>query len=328
MSDSSYELRVASCELRVASCELRAASCECGYSNKLINLIKMKIRFLILIVGLIMVSACSSKKVNPDEEDWVQLFNGKDLSGWDFKITKHALNENYNNTVRVEDGVMKVCYDGYDSFDGEFTHIFYQEKFSYYKLRVEYRFTGEQVTGGPGWTIRNSGVMIHSQSAASMGLDQSFPTSIEVQYLGGLSDGNSRSTANLCTPGTNVEMYGDLFRQHCTNSDASTYDGDQWVMVEAVVYGDSTIAHVVEGDTVISYQKPQLDDNDPLYAEMLKHYGSRVISSGYLALQGESHPVEFRKVELLNLEGCTDPKALNYKSYFIKSDNSRCIYKK
>ena len=270
--------------------------------------------------------ACTNTN-NPDEEDWVQLFNGKDLTGWDFKITKHALNENYNNTVRVEDGILKASYDEYENFDGEFTHIFYEEKFSYYKLRVEYRFTGEQVTGGPGWAIRNSGVMIHSQSAASMGIDQPFPTSIEVQYLGGLSDGGERSTANLCTPGTNVEMYGELFTQHCTTSDSKTYDGDQWVMVEAVVYGDSLIAHVVEGDTVISYEKPQLDERDALYADMLKLYGSKIISEGYIALQGESHPVEFRKVELLDLKGCTDPKALNYKSYYVKSDNSRCVYK-
>lgn len=286
----------------------------------------MKTRFLFILISVFVFMACTNK-TDPDEEDWVQLFNGKDLTGWDFKITKHALNENYNNTVRVEDGILKASYDEYENFDGEFTHIFYEEKFSYYKLRVEYRFTGEQVTGGPGWAIRNSGVMIHSQSAASMGIDQPFPTSIEVQYLGGLSDGGERSTANLCTPGTNVEMYGELFTQHCTNSDSKTYDGDQWVMVEAVVYGDSLIAHVVEGDTVISYQKPQLDERDALYADMLKLYGSKIISEGYIALQGESHPVEFRKVELLNLKGCTDPKALNYKSYYVKSDNSRCVYK-
>ncbi len=289
----------------------------------------MKTRpFTLLIAIALLITACSNAKVDPDEEDWVQLFNGKDLTGWDFKITKHALNENYNNTVRVEDGVMKASYDEYEGFDGEFTHIFYEEKFSYYKLRVEYRFTGDQVPGGPGWAIRNSGVMIHSQSAESMGKDQPFPTSIEVQYLGGLGDGNERSTANLCTPGTNVEMYGDLFTQHCTTSDSKTYDGEQWVMVEAVVYGNEHIAHVVEGDTVISYQKPQLDEKDPLFSDMMKHYGGKMISEGYIALQGESHPVEFRKVELLNLEGCTDPKALNYKSYFVKSDNSRCIYKK
>jgi len=228
----------------------------------------------------------------------------------------------------VEDGLLKMNYDDYEGFDGEFTHLFSRDKYSYYKLRVEYRFTGSQVPGGPGWARRNSGVMIHSQSAESMGIDQPFPTSIEVQYLGGLSDGNERPTANLCTPGTNVEMYGELFTQHCTNSDSRTYDGDQWVTVEAVVYGDSLIAHVIEGDTVISYQKPQLDESDALYSDMLKHYGSKLISEGYIALQGESHPVEFRKVELLNLKGCTDPEALNYKSYYVKSDNSKCIYKK
>jgi hypothetical protein len=286
------------------------------------------LHYCLLLCSVIFTASCSGGKVNPDEEDWIQLFNGKNLDGWDIKVAKHPLNENFNNTVRVEDGILMMNYDDYEGFDGEFTHLFYKDKFSYYKLRVEYRFTGSQVPGGPGWAIRNSGAMIHAQSAESMGLDQPFPTSIEVQYLGGLSDGNERPTANLCTPGTNVEMYGELYTQHCTNSDSKTYDGDQWVTVEAVVYGDSLLSHVIDGDTVISYQKPQLDERDALYNSMLKQFGSKLISEGYIALQGESHPVQFRKVELLNLKGCTDPKALNYKSYYIKPDNSRCLYKK
>ena len=51
-----------------------------------------------------------------------------------------------------------------------------------------------------------------------------------------------------------------------------------------------------------------------------------MLQEGYIALQSEGHPIEFRKVELLNLAGCTDPKASNYKSYFVKSDNARCRY--
>ena len=290
--------------------------------------LRINLGFVLALI-LVAASSCSTnKKVDPDEEDWIQLFNGKDVSGWDIKVAHHELNDNYKNTVRVEDGLLKMSYDEYETFKGEFTHLFYKEKFSYYKLRVEYRFVGEQVPNGPGWAIRNSGAMIHAQSAASMGKDQPFPTSIEVQYLGGLEPGQERPTANLCTPGTNVEMYGDLFEQHCTNSDSKTYYEDQWVTVEALVHGDSEIAHIIEGDTVISYQKPQLDPRDPLYSQMLEHFGSRIIKEGYIALQGESHPVEFRKVELLNLAGCTDPEALNYKSYYVKSDNSRCTYKK
>ena len=276
-----------------------------------------------IITGFILFSSCSTN--DPSQEEWTNLFNGKDLSGWIIKTSKHPAGENYNNTVRVENGTLQMAYDEYTDFDGEFTHLFTEEKYSYYKLVVEYRFVGEQVTGGPGWAIRNSGAMIHAQSAASMSVDQPFPTSIEVQYLGGLGNGD-RPTGNLCTPGTNVEMYEALCTQHCTNSDSKTYDGDQWVTVETIAHGHEQIWHIIEGDTVITYTHPQLDERDPLYADMLNYYGTKDIFEGHIALQGESSPVEFRSVKLLNLKGCMDPKAKNYKSYYIKEDNSLCKY--
>lgn len=279
--------------------------------------------FIAPLLFLSTLLSCTSS--NPDQEEWIDLFNGKNLDGWTIKVANHPLGENYNNTVRVEEGLLKMVYDDYTSFDGDFTHLFYKEPFSYYKLQVEYRFVGEQVQGGPGWAIRNSGAMIHGQTAESMEVNQPFPTSIEVQFLGGLGNGE-RPTSNLCTPGTNVEMYGELFTQHCTNSDSKTYDGDVWVKTETVVYGNEQIWHLVEGDTVLNYQKPQLDPTDPLYEPLLKHYGSDLISGGTISLQGESGPVQFKTVRLLNLKGCMDPKAKNYKSYYVKADNSQCKY--
>ena len=169
-----------------------------------------------------------------EASDWQQLFNGRDLAGWTPKITGYPLNENFGNTFRVENGVMKVAYDKYDNFNSRFAHIFYKQKFSYYIIAVEYRFVGEQATGGAGWALRNSGVMIHCQPPETMGKDQDFPISIEVQLLGGSGKGE-RTTANLCTPGTNVVIDGKLFTPHCLNSKSKTYDGDQWVRVETMV---------------------------------------------------------------------------------------------
>jgi hypothetical protein len=54
----------------------------------------------------------------------------------------------------------------------------------------------------------------------------------------------------------------------------------------------------------------------------------QLLTEGYISLQSESHPVEFKNIEILNLEGCMDPMALNYKSYFIKSKPSDCTFKK
>jgi hypothetical protein len=284
---------------------------------------------LSLLAGCAANSATSRPAANdPDHRDWVQIFNGKDLDDWDIKFAHHPLNENFNNTFRVENGLLEVRYDNWTGFKGEFGHIFYKKPFSYYLVAVEYRFVGEQVTGaGPGnaWAIRNNGIMVASQSAESMGLDQDFPISLEVQLLGGLGKG-PRTTGNLCTPGTNVVMEGKLVTRHCTNSTSKTYDGDQWVRVEALVLGDSIVKHIVEGDTVMVYEKPQMGGGSANNTKPGVMQPGTLISSGYITLQAETAPIDFRKVEVLDLEGCTDPKASNYKSYFVKSNNSRCLY--
>ncbi len=208
-------------------------------------------RYLIVLL-MFSMAACTPGTHSREEENWIQIFNGKDLDGWDIKFTKHPLNENYLNTFRVEDGMLVVRYDQWDSIRGEFGHIFYRQPFSHYKLRVEYR-----IVGGPAWAFKNSGVMFHSQSAESMLPDQEFPVSIEAQFLGGDSVGD-RPTANLCTPGTHVVLDGKLFTPHCTQSTSKTYRGEEWVSVELVVLGHEIIHHIVDGDTVLTYSKPQI----------------------------------------------------------------------
>mgnify|MGYP002047630688 CR=1 FL=1 len=118
-------------------------------------------------------------------QGWIQMFNGRDLSGWTPKIKGYAAGENFGDTFRVVDGLLTVNYEHYDAFDRRFGHLFYKTEFSNYRLRAEYRFVGPQVKGGRGWAFRNSGLMIHGQPVATMGKDQDFPVSIEVQLLGG-----------------------------------------------------------------------------------------------------------------------------------------------
>ncbi len=190
-----------------------------------------------------------------EKGEWIQLFNGKDLSGWTPKIRYHALGENFANTYRVENGVLKVGYEGYSEFNETFGHLFYKDTFSEYILRIEYRFVGEQCKGGPGWALRNSGVMLHGERPETMAKDQDFPASIEVQFLGG--DGkNPRQTCNLCTPGTNVVMGGKLILNHCTNSKSKTFHGDQWVTAEIEVRGNEVVRHKVNGELVWNTNSP------------------------------------------------------------------------
>lgn len=246
----------------------------------------------------------------PDTREWIQLFNGRNLDGWDVKITGRDLNDNWNRTFRVEDGLLKVRYDGYDAFENRFGHIFYREPFSYYVVAVEYRFVGEQARGGPDWALRNSGVMVHSQSARSMAKDQDFPISIEVQLLGGsgTAGGGERSTANLCTPGTHVVMDGTLFTPHCVNSRSKTYHGEQWVRVEVLVLGDSLVRHIVHGNAVLEYSKPQIGGGVVNNFDPEAKQDGKPLSTGYVALQSESHPIDFRKVEMLDLVACMGAK--------------------
>lgn len=244
----------------------------------------------------------SEKSVQAEsEENWIQLFNGKDMNDWQIKFTGYELGDNFNNTFRVEDGLLRVRYDDWEEWGNQFGHMFYNGEFSHYRLRVEYRFVGEQVKGGPGWAFRNNGLMLHGQSAESMEIDQDFPTSIEVQLLGG-NGTDERSTMNLCTPGTNVVMDGVLVEQHCTTSDSKTFHGDQWVTVEVEVRGGEIIRHFVEGDEVMSYEQPQLDPRDQYYDKMLSEFGDKIITSGSISIQAESHPTDFRKIELLVLD--------------------------
>jgi hypothetical protein len=281
-----------------------------------------------LLAVLTTTAAIVGAQDDPNKKEWIPLFNGKNLEGWDVKITGHQPGENFANTFRVENGVLKVAYDQYAGgrFENRFGHIFYRQKFSHYIVVVEYRFLGEQAGGGPDWAFRNSGLMVHSQSAASMTRDQDFPVSIEVQFLGGRETGE-RTTANLCTPGTHVEMNGKLVTQHCVNSTSKTYRGDQWVRVEVEVRGDEEVRHIVEGQPVLVYQKPQIGGGNVTNADPAVKKDGTPLKEGYLALQSESHPIEFRRVELLNLSGCTDRKASNFKSYYVNSDNSACRYR-
>jgi 3-keto-disaccharide hydrolase len=234
--------------------------------------------------------------------EWVQLFNGTDLTGWTPKIRYSDLGENYSNTFRVEDGLMKVRYDGggYEEFGQRFGHLFHKDAFSNYRFRVEYRFVGDQCPGGPGWAIRNSGVMIHGQDPESMSKDQDFPVSIEVQLLGG--NGNrQRTTSNLCTPGTNVVMNGKMKLQHCIPSTSKTYDGNQWVTAEIEVRGGKVIRHILGDQVVLEYNDPQLDPRDANAKKLIKD-NVLLLTGGSISLQSESHPLDFRKVEIMVLE--------------------------
>ncbi len=254
------------------------------------------------IIVSLALALCALPQLGQAAEKWIRLFNGRNLDGWTPKITGYELGDNFGNTFRVENGVLKTGYEKYDKFNNRFGHIFYKQKFSDYRIAVEYRFVGQQAPEGPSWAFRNSGIMIHCQPPGTMKKDQDFPISIEVQLLGGRDTGE-RTTANLCTPGTNVEMGGKLITQHCINSKSKTYRGDVWVRVEVEVRGGKVVRHIIDGETVLEYEKPQIGGGSVTNFDPAVKKDGTILTEGYISLQSESHPIEFRKVELLDLSG-------------------------
>ena len=251
--------------------------------------------------------------------DWQTIFNGRNLDGWVVKLAHHEVGDNYADTFRVENGLIRVMYDKYGEFGARFGHLFYKQKLSHYVVAVEYRFFGEQAKGGPAYAKLNSGVMVHSQAPETILKDQDWPISVEAQLLAG-----GKTTMNVCTPGTEIFMKGEMVKAHCTNSTSKVYANDEWVAVEVEVLGSERVRHIIDGQTVLQYEKPMIGGGVANgYDPAIKKDGT-VLDSGYLALQAESQPVEFRNVRLLNLSGCMKRDSPAYRAYFVNRDDTRC----
>jgi hypothetical protein len=269
----------------------------------MISPMKTRRLFSFFLPALLLVTISLPALADDTESGWISLFNGKDLSGWTSKITSFPCGENALDTFRVEDGILKVSYENYEKFDKRYGHLYSNIPYSHYRLRMEYRFTGKMMEDAPHYVNLNSGVMIHSQSPQSMGLNQAFPVSLEFQFLADEGKGE-RPTGNVCTPGTNLEMDGELVTDHIIKSNAPTFPADEWVQIEIEVRGNEEVIHRVNGKEVVRYQRPQLDPEGRVEsAEALINAGSpKQLSFGYIALQAEGQPVWFRNIALKPLD--------------------------
>lgn len=261
-----------------------------------------RLLFFFIAAGFIIIAGCNTTNKTTATNEWVSLFNGKDINNWVVKIQHHDVGVNFGNTFRVKDNTIQVRYDEYGpNFNEQFGHLYYKTPFSYYHLKFEYRLVGEWFKTAPSYTLRNSGVMFHSQSPYTMPKEQDWPISVEFQLLGGLGDGKPRPTGNMCSPGTEVVQKGSIVPSHCINSSSKTYDGEQWVSGELIVLGDSLITHIINGDTVLQYSKPQIGGGVVnRYDPAIKKDG-QLLSSGFIALQSEGQPVDFRNIRIKDL---------------------------
>lgn len=288
---------------------------------------------LSIIISVSLVS-CSTSKIVKDKsleqnEEWVSLFNGTDLTNWTTKIHHYAVGDNHGETFRVNDNMIQVRYDQYDGdFNDRYGHLYYDEPYSFYHLSMEYRFVGEVHPGAPVFVVKNSGVMFHSQDPRTMPVEQDWPISVEMQFLAGVTEGVARPTGNMCSPGTDVVYEGRIDPRHCISSSSDTYYGEQWVKAELIVLGDSLVTHIINGSSVLSYTKPQMGGGVANRYDPAIKIDGKLLSEGFIALQSEGQPIDFKNIKIKNLKGCMDPKASNYKNYYIKSDPTDCNYSK
>ncbi|MGJ8692683.1 MAG: 3-keto-disaccharide hydrolase [Thalassotalea sp.] len=260
---------------------------------------------------LLVIAIAGCQNSQPDQtkqtinkHEWVSLFNGKNLDGWTAKFKGHPAGENYNNTFRVEDGLLTVSYDNWASFPkNKFGHLFTNQAYSNYRLRVEYRFVGEQVTNAKNysWAYRNNGIMLHSPAAEYMELEQEFPMSGETQLLGG-NGKDARTTGNFCSPSTNIIKAGKLITKHCVSSTSKTFHGDQWVWFEIEARADGSVKHFVNGELVFEYDELQVDPNDEYGKKWLAQGNPLKLTGGHFSLQAETHPTQFRTIEIKSLD--------------------------
>ena len=288
-------------------------------------MVRSQAKLLCFIVLFALFAGCGTTQNDSEREEWITLFGGANYSDWTPKFAGYEIGINHKERFVFKDSLLSVRYTATDSFAGNFGHLFYKNPFSHYKLKATYRFIGEQQQGGPGWAFRNNGLMLHCQSPESMGVDQDFPISLELQLLGG-NGTDPRTNANLCTPGTNVIMNDSLFTPHCVNSTSDTYHGDDWVEVEALVLGDSLIRHILDGKVVMEYRKPTMGGGEISGYDESVYIEEKAIDRGFISIQAETHPIDFKSIELLDLCGCMDPEAKNYKSYYVKNDPIKCLY--
>lgn len=238
---------------------------------------------------------------SPKREKWIKLFNGKNIKNWTVKIHHHEVGENFGNTFRVEDGIIQVRYDQYDKFNERYGHLFFNTPYSYYKLKLDYRFTGIWRKDAPSYTERNSGLMFHSQDPKTILKEQDWPISIEMQFLGMLADGKPRPTGNMCSPGTDVVYQGRVDPRHCINSTSKTFDGDQWIHAELIVRGDSLVTHIINGETVLEYTNPQMGGGVANRFNPALKIDGQLLRGGFIALQSEGQEIDFKNIELLDL---------------------------
>ena len=237
---------------------------------------------------------------------WIRIFDGQDLNGWIPKVAGAEAGENYRNTFRVAGNVLRVSYEDYDTFGDHFGSLYYNKRLSRYWLKLQYRFVGEKVQGAPGWAYKNSGIQLHSQAPETLARDQRFPVSVEFDLVGGRFVG-SRPTGDVCHNGTSVTINGVPLTEQCSKVSDVTVRDESWVSVLAKVDGATVVQQAINGNLIVEYSNLKLDERDPDARRLITAGAGLALDSGFISLQSNGAPIEFRDIEILPIDSASVP---------------------
>lgn len=224
-------------------------------------------------------------------DGWVKIFNGQDLTGWSPLIHKSAYKQDPYNTFRADpvNHVIKVTYEDYpNGFEDRCGLLYYDKLLTNYRVRVTYRFLEPQAPGPVSWGKNNTGLMIFGIDPAKVTGDPEFPPLIEIQLLGANSTGGN-TTPNMCVPG-GMTMKKSTAECGNNHTGVAPPPAAEWVTVEAEVH--------VKGDTKV-FQYP--NKTTPVITMSGPVYQGKDVVNGYLSLQSESQPLEYKDIELMEL---------------------------
>ena len=277
------------------------------------------------IIALVsLIGSAQSPSDKADRRDWIQLFDGKSLDGWVPKITGYPLEKTTPTPSASSTAPCRRRPTG--PRRREQIRPSFLPTSEVLLLHRRRRVPLHRRAGGRRSRLGHSQQWPDvAQPVAAIDVEgPGFPISVEVQLLGGLPNGKPQSTANMCSPGTQVFIDGTMVKGHCLDSKSQTYAGDQWVRVEVAVRGGERLIHKVEGQTVLEYEKPTIGGGEVNKFDPAVKVDGTLLTDGYIEIQGESHPTEFRKIEVLNLSGCMDSKSPKSKSYYVHQSDGAC----
>jgi hypothetical protein len=139
--------------------------------------------------------------------------------------------------------------------------------------------------------------MVFSEDPSKVMGNPSFPPLIEIQLLGFGNSAGFNTNDNICMNGGAVAqtVNGSPYMggNNCVGSSAplaATAKTGVWMTTEAEIRGAGTSSVYVEGDVTT-----------PVSTFSQVVYKNAPVVSGYMSIQSESQPCEFRKIELKEL---------------------------